>query len=213
VIEQCSERGERWLTANASVGWEEIMIATCSRPSLAGMNLAALGRHMGRAPADAMLDLIRDEEAGVSMVLFSQSEENVAKALAHPHVMVGSDSLGLSAGPGPYPGKPHPRMYGTFPRVLGRYCREQRLFPLETAVHKMTGMPAARLALKDRGLLRPGYAADLALFDPDTVIDRATFEAPHQHPLGIPYVIVNGQVVVDGGKMHALPAGRVLLPV
>jgi N-acyl-D-aspartate/D-glutamate deacylase len=194
------------------VGWDEVMIATCPRAELAGLTLAALARRTGLEPAGAMLDLLRDEQAQVSMVVFAQSEDNVARALGHPHVMVGSDSLGLTAGPGPHPGKPHPRMYGTFPRVLGRYCRERKLLTWEQAVNKMTGMPAARLGLRDRGLLRPGMAADLALFDPATVQDEATFTDPHRHPTGLPWVIVNGQVVVEGGRFHALPAGRVLAP-
>jgi N-acyl-D-amino-acid deacylase len=210
LAEECLVDGERWRTASGTVGWDEVLVATCSRPELAGLSLAQLARQAGKRPAEAMLDLVRDEEAGVSMVVFSQSEANVAKALAHPHVMVGSDSLGLSAGPGPHPGKPHPRMYGTFPRVLGLYCREQRLFSWETAVHKMTGMPAAKLRLRDRGLVRPGFAADLTVFDPNTVRDQATFEDPHRHPVGIPYVVVNGRVVVDGEGMNATPAGRVL---
>jgi N-acyl-D-aspartate/D-glutamate deacylase len=146
------------------------------------------------------------------MVVFSQAEENVEKALAHPHVMIGSDSIGLSAGPGPHRGKPHPRMYGTFPRVLGHYTRERRLLSVETALHKMTGMPAAKLRLKNRGLIRMGWAADLALFDPKTVKDEATYADPHRHPTGIPYVVVNGQVVVDNSVMKPLPAGRVLTP-
>ena len=126
--------------------------------------------------------------------------------------MIGSDSIGLSAGPGPHAGKPHPRMYGTFPRVLGHYARERKLFSWETAIHKMTGMQAGKLRLKNRGLVRLGYAADLTLFSPDTVRDEATYTDPHRHPTGIPYVIVNGQVVVDGGVMKPLPAGRVLRP-
>jgi N-acyl-D-aspartate/D-glutamate deacylase len=146
------------------------------------------------------------------MVVFSQSEENVAKVLAHPAVMIGSDSLGLSAGPGPHPGKPHPRMYGTFPRVLGVYVREKKLFAWETAVHKMTGMPAAKLRLRDRGLVRPGYAADLVVFDPARVSDTATYTDPHRHPTGIPWVLVNGAVVVDQGRMHAAGGGQVLTP-
>jgi N-acyl-D-aspartate/D-glutamate deacylase len=126
--------------------------------------------------------------------------------------MVGSDSLSLHAGAGPHPGKPHPRSYGTFPRVLGVYCREKRLFSWETAVHKMTGMAATKLGLKDRGLLQAGRAADVTLFDPATVGDAATFPDPHRYPVGIPYVIVNGQVVMDGAGYHARPAGRVLTP-
>jgi N-acyl-D-amino-acid deacylase len=187
-------------------------VATCSRPELEGLTLAQLARAAGGTPAEAMLSLVAEERAGVSMVVFSQSEENVAKVLAHPAVMIGSDSLGLSAGPGPHPGKPHPRMYGTFPRVLGVYVREKKLFAWETAVHKMTGMPAAKLRLRDRGLVRPGYAADLVVFDPERVRDTATYTDPHRHPTGIPWVLVNGAVVVDQGRMHAAGGGQVLTP-
>jgi N-acyl-D-amino-acid deacylase len=146
------------------------------------------------------------------MVSFSQSIENVAKVLAHPLLMIGSDSIPLYSGDGDRPGKPHPRTYGTFPRVLGEYAREQKLFPLETAVHKMTGMCAARLRLRDRGLVREGYAGDLTIFDPHVVRDESTFAEPHRYPIGIPYVVVNGAVVVDGGRMNPLGTGRVLTP-
>jgi N-acyl-D-amino-acid deacylase len=210
AIADCLIGGERWGTGSGSYGWDEVMVATCSRPELAGKNLAELARLTGREPAHAMMDLVLSERAGVSMVGFSQSEENVAIASADPHTMIGSDSLSLHSGPGPHPGKPHPRSYGTFPRVLGVYCREKRLFSWETAVHKMTGMPAGKLGLKNRGLVKAGFAADLALFDPRTVRDEATFPDPHRHPVGIPYVVVNGQVVVDGPRYHAVPAGRVL---
>jgi N-acyl-D-aspartate/D-glutamate deacylase len=210
AIADCLVDGERWRTGSGGMGWDEIMIATCSKPELAGIHIAELARRTGKEPAHAMMDLVMDERAGVSMVVFSQSEDNVGTALAYAHNMIGSDSLSLHAGPGPHPGKPHPRSYGTFPRVLGVYCREKRLFSWETAVHKMTGMAAAKLGLKDRGVLQTGRAADITLFDPATVRDEATFPDPHRHPVGIPYVIVNGQVVVDGARYHARPAGRVL---
>jgi len=212
AMQDCLVDNERWRTGSGAVGWDEIMIATCSRPELAGLHLAELARRTGKAPAEAMMDLVLDERAGVSMISFSQSEENVATVLAYAHSMIGSDSLSLHAGSGPHPGKPHPRSYGTFPRVLGVYCREKQLFPWETAVHKMTGMPAARLRLKDRGLVRPRFAADLALFDPTTVSDPATFPDPHRYPSGIPYVVVNGHLVVDGSRFNAVPAGRLLTP-
>ena len=154
AIADCLIDGERWRTGSGSYGWDEVMVATCSRPELAGKNLAELARLTGREPAHAMMDLVLSEKAGVSMVGFSQSEENVAIASADPHTMIGSDSLSLHSGPGPHPGKPHPRSYGTFPRVLGVYCREKRLFSWETAVHKMTGMPAGKLGSKDRGLVK-----------------------------------------------------------
>src|SRR5512132_737507 len=163
AIADCLVDGERWRTGSGANGWDEVMVATCSREELAGKSLAELARLTGREPAQAMMDLVLAEKAGVSMISFSQSEENVATATSYAHTMIGSDSLSLHAGPGPHRGKPHPRSYGTFPRVLSRYVRERRLFPWETAIHKMTGMPAAKLRLKERGLLRPGYAADLAL--------------------------------------------------
>jgi N-acyl-D-amino-acid deacylase len=124
--------------------------------------------------------------------------------------MIGSDSLGLSCGPGPHPGKPHPRTYGTFPRVLGKYVRDDKLFTIEEAVAKMTGRPAAKLGLRQRGELREGYFADLAVFDPATIRDEATYQDPHRYPSGIPYVVVNGHVMVDGGRFTAHAAGRIL---
>jgi N-acyl-D-aspartate/D-glutamate deacylase len=164
------------------------------------------------SPAETLMNLLLEEKCTIGMVSFSQSIENVAKVLAHPLLMIGSDSIPLYAGEGDRPGKPHPRTYGTFPRVLGEYARQQKLFPLETAVHKMTGMSAARLRLRDRGLVREGYAADLAIFDPATVRDESTFADPHRYPSGLPYVVVNGAVVVDGGRMNPLGTGRVLTP-
>jgi N-acyl-D-amino-acid deacylase len=152
-----------------------------------------------------------DERCTVSMVSFSQSIENVAKVLAHPALTVGSDSIPLFEGAGDKPGKPHPRSYGTFPRVLSEYARERKLFSLETAVNKMTGMPAQRLGLRDRGLVQAGFVADLTIFDPATVRDESTYPDPHRYPTGIPFVVVNGTVAVDDGRMAAR-AGRVLTP-
>jgi N-acyl-D-amino-acid deacylase len=213
VIEECLVDGERWRTTSmGAVGFDEILIATCKRRELEGMTLAALARETGTPPAQAMMDLLEEERATVAMVTFSQSPDNVARVLVHPAIMVGSDSIGLAAGPGPHAGKPHPRMYGTFPRVLAEHVRERKLLSLETAVYKMTGMVAARLRLADRGLVRPGYVADLTVFDPATVKDEATYAEPHRYPTGIPYVVVNGTVVVDDGRFHAAGTGRVLTP-
>ncbi len=213
IAAECTPDGERWGTVSQGrVGFDEVMIATCRRRELEGLTLAALARQTGRPPAEALMDLLLEERCTVGMVSFSQNLDNVATVLGHPAIMIGSDSIGLSEGVGPKHGKPHPRMYGTFPRVLGEYTRDRRLFSLETAVHKMTGMPAARLRLGDRGVLRPGYAADIAVFDPAAVADVATFQDPHQYPAGIPYVVVNGSVVVDGGHMRPTGQGRLLTP-
>ena len=198
--------------SQGGIGFDQVFIATCRRRELEGLNLAQIARQSGMAPAETLMNLLLEEKCTIGMVSFSQSIENVAKVLAHPLMMIGSDSIPLYEGDGDRPGKPHPRTYGTFPRVLGEYAREQRLFSLESAVHKMTGMPAARLRLRDRGLVREGYAADLAIFDPRAVKDEATFADPHRYPSGIPYVVVNGSVVVDGGRMQPLGTGRVLTP-
>jgi N-acyl-D-aspartate/D-glutamate deacylase len=175
-----------------------------------GRQRAGIARAAARPPAELLMDLLVEQRCTVGMVSFSQSLDNVAKVLAHPALMIGSDSIPLYAGDGDRPGKPHPRTYGTFPRVLGEYARERKLFTLESAVHKMTGMPAARLGLADRGVLREGAFADLTVIDPATVRDESTYAEPHRYPAGIPYVIVNGSVVVDGGRFRAAGTGRVL---
>lgn len=200
----------RWSTERGTIGFDEVTIATCPNPALEGLSLWELGERSARPAAEAMLDLLLEHDAEVSVTMFTQSEDNVHKALQQPYVMIGSDSLGLSCGPGPHSGRPHPRMYGTFPRVLGRYARDGGLFSQSEAVAKMTGQPAAKLGLRDRGLLRPGYFADVTIFDGATVRDESSFDDPHRYPSGIPYVIVNGQVVVDGGRFAAAAPGRVL---
>jgi len=135
-------------------------------------------------------------------VYFSMAEADVERVLAYPSTMIGSDGIPLQA-------RPHPRLWGTFPRVLGHYCRDRGLFSLETAVHKMTGLTAQRFGLTDRGVIAPGKAADLVIFDADEVADRATFEDPNQDSAGIDWVVVNGQTAWRQGEPGAL-AGRLL---
>ncbi|MFN2315152.1 MAG: amidohydrolase family protein [Gemmatimonadales bacterium] len=143
---------------------------------------------------------------GASMVYHVLDEGDVERIMAHPQVMVASD--GRLTRPGD--GVPHPRSYGTFPRVLAHYVRDRGVIPLEEAVRKMTSMPADRIGLADRGRVAVGMAADLVVFHPATVKDEATFANPHQYPTGIPYVMVNGRLPVDGGQFHDLRSGRVL---
>ncbi len=212
IADECLVDGERWGTVSqGGVGFDQIFIASCRRRELEGLTLAQLAHQSGQAPADALMNLLLEERCTVSMVSFSQSIENVAKVLAHPALTIGSDSIPLFEGAGDKPGKPHPRSYGTFPRVLSEYARERRLFSLETAVNKMTGLPAQRLGLCERGLVQAGYFADLTVFDPRTVKDESTYPDPHRYPSGIPLVIVNGAVAVDGGRAITR-AGRVLTP-
>lgn len=212
IADECLVDGERWGTVSqGGVGFDQIFIASSRRRELEGLSLAQLAQQSGQAPADALMSLLLEERCTVSMVSFSQSIENVAKVLAHPALTIGSDSIPLFEGSGDKPGKPHPRSYGTFPRVLSEYARERRLFSLETAVNKMTGMPAQRLGLRERGLVQPGYFADLTVFDPRTVKDESTYPDPHRYPSGSPLVIVNGAVAVDDGRI-VTRAGRVLTP-
>jgi len=213
IVEECLIDGERWGTVSqGGIGFDQVFIATCRRRELEGLNLAQIARQSGMAPADVLMNLLLEERCTVGMVSFSQSIDNVAKVLAHPALMIGSDSIPLYEGDGDRPGKPHPRTYGTFPRVLGEYARERKLFSLETAVHKMTGMAAARLGLRDRGLVRPGAFADLTVFDPATVRDESTYAEPHRYAAGIPWVVVNGAVVVDDGRMGTARPGQILRP-
>ena len=153
-------------------------------------------------------DLVIEAElaGGAGCIFHAMDDADVERIMRHPQTMVASD--GRLSRPGE--AMPHPRGYGTFPRVLGHYVREKKVLTLENAIHKMTQLPALRLGLKDRGVIAAGAVADLVIFDPATVRDRATFTDPHQYPEGIPYVIVNGTVAIDGGKLSSARVGRVL---
>jgi len=182
-----------------------------TRPELKkyeGWRIDALMRDMQKASPDVVIDLIVAEEDRLGKINFSMSEENVAMQLRRPWVVIGSDAGGLD--PDSAKGMTHPRAYGTYARVLGKYARQDSLFTLEEAVRKMTSATAARLKLRDRGLLREGMFADVVVFDPATIIDRATFEQPHQLSVGVQHVYVNGVAVVSGGKHTGATPGRVV---
>ena len=146
----------------------------------------------------------------MNAVLFSMSEEDVKLALRHPLGCVGSDGLAFAADGPLATGAPHPRSYGTFPRLLGRYVREQGLLPLPEAVRKITSWPAQRLGVTDRGIIAAGKRADLVVFDAATITDTATYQQPHQYPQGIAQVIVGGKVAVDHGVQSRQRSGGVL---
>jgi N-acyl-D-amino-acid deacylase len=175
---------------------------------VAGQRLGALAQRRGVEPYALLRDIIIGDRSRTRMVGFGMSEENVERKLAHPHSMVCSDGGAVSRGDG----TPHPRNYGAFPRVLGHYVRERGIMPLEAAIAKMTSIPARRLGFTDRGRIAVGAAADLVAFDPATVADRATFEDPHQFPVGIPHVIVNGTFVVRAGEHTGARPGRAVRP-
>jgi N-acyl-D-amino-acid deacylase len=173
-----------------------------------GRRLSEIAEAQGKHWADAAIDLILSEQQRVSTMYFLMSEENVAQKIAQPWIKFGTDAGG--ADPARATGLTHPRAYGTFPRILGRYVREEGVLSLEEAVRRMTSAVATRLSIRDRGLLREGMYADIVVFDPQTIRDRATYEEPHQLSVGVEHVWVNGvQVLRDGVHTGALP-GRVV---
>jgi N-acyl-D-amino-acid deacylase len=175
---------------------------------LIGKSVREIASDRGVEPAEAALQLEEESHGRVTAVVHNRIESDARYFLSHPLGMYGSDGNAISP-TGIHAGERlHPRFYGTYPRILGRYVREQALMSLETAVEKMTGKPAERLRLKDRGRVEEGLAADLAIFDPDTIIDQATFDNPHQLSEGMIYVLVNGvSVISDGKHTHARPGG------
>jgi len=189
-----------------------IMVSNCASPAnrpLSGLTLAEISRRWGCATEEAAVRLIVEEEGAVGGIFFSMQEEDVQEILHDPEVAIGSDGNALAAA-GAAGEATHPRSYGTFPRVLGRYVRDKKLLTLESAVHKMTGLPAARLGVIDRGLVRPGLAADLVLFDPATVVDRADYAEPHRYAAGVEYLLVDGETVIEKRRITGRLPGRVL---
>ena len=194
-------------------GPEAIMIGVVQNPRLLplqGKTVAEIARMWGKDPIDTIFDLLIQDDAFTEVAVFGMSEPDVSLALMQPWVSVCNDSNGTA--PDGLLGKehPHPRAYGTFPRILRKYVREEKKLRLEEAIRKFTALPAQRMRLADRGVLKAGMWADIVVFDPETVRDRATFENPNQLSEGMQYVLINGVPVIDGGKAtNALP-GKVL---
>ena len=175
-----------------------------------GKRLSEIAAAQNKDPLDALFDFIIADHGQTGAIFFMMQESDMQAALKSPLVSICTDS-GARATDGPLAGsKSHPRGWGTYPRILGKYVRDEQLLSLELAIHKMTGLPAANVGLRNRGLIREGYFADITIFDPQTVIDRATFEEPNQYPVGINFVIVNGQMEVDNGQRTPALAGQVL---
>jgi len=197
----------------AGGGAARIMIVSVLDPSLKkyeGKTLEEIGRAEGKDPFDVMVDVVVADRANTGKIAFTMSEDDVKAALRHPLVSLGTDS-GARATDGIYSQeKSHPRAWGSAARILGKYVREEKVLGLEEAVRKMTSLPASRMGLADRGIVRPGMMADLVAFDPATVKDRSTFADPFHYSEGIPYVAVNGRLVVDGGRITDERPGQVL---
>ncbi|MFH0733382.1 MAG: D-aminoacylase [bacterium] len=194
-------------------GWQNVVISDVGKAEnkeYEGKNIIECAELKGIDPLDFVINLLIDEKLSVGMVGFAMNEDNLKKVLSHPMVMIGSDGNATTPLGKLGEGKPHPRFYGTFPRVLGKYCRDEKLFNWETAILKMTSMPAEKLGLKNRGLLRENYFADIVVFDPNTVNDKATFVEPKQYAVGIDYVFVNGKLTIENGRHTGKYDGRIL---
>ena len=190
--------------------WDAVQITRIGGPneSARGRRLGELAAELGEDPYDLTVRLLRDAGGSVGMIGFGMSEDNTERMLSHPLGMVCSDG-GAYAPYGPLSrSSPHPRGYGSFPRVLGHYVRERGAMSLESAVHKMSGLPARKLGLRDRGVLRAGAVADIVVLDPNTVRDRATFDDPHQYPEGIGHVVVSGVHTIREGEQTGQLGGR-----
>src|SRR5262249_54100421 len=185
-----------------SGGGDGVMLSSVLRDDLRkyeGMTLTAIGKAMGKDPRDAVMDLVIADKGESSVIISIMSEEDVATALRHPLVGVGTDS-GAKAEDGKLAeSKSHPRAWGSFPRILGTYVRDEQRLTLEEAIRKMTSKAAARVHLNDRGVLRTGLMADITIFDPITIRDTATFEDPNHYSVGVKHVLVNGRRVVADG--------------
>lgn len=195
---------ENWV---AGSGWSNVLLASTANHANEGLTLDHVAELRGGTPFEALVDVLIENELTATMSVFAMCAEDVEAVLAHPRALIGSD--GTPPGTG---GKPHPRLYGTFTRVLARHVRESSLLTLPEAVAKMTSRPAAAFGIADRGTVRVGAAADIVLFDPDVVADRATFVDPVRLSAGIELVVVNGTVGFEQGASTGVRAGRRLRP-
>lgn len=197
-----------------SGGADGIQISAVLNPDLrhyVGQRLSTIATEKGGDVLDVLFDLLLADNGRIDAIYFIMDETDVRTALCAPFTSICTDSSARAVDGPLADAIGHPRGWGSFPRILGNYVREEKLMSLESAVHKMTGMPAARVGLPDRGRLAAGYFADIVIFDPETVAEQSTYEESRRYPIGIPYVIVNGQIVVDSGEHTGRLAGRPLI--
>lgn len=207
-IEMDAATWENWIQA---CGPDAIRIGALGQgrsDPIVGMDLAAIAEQRRQDPLDLLFDILTVENANVIMVFAMMAEKDMLTALVHPQGMIGTDAIPCPPGQG----RPHPRGYGAFPRILGHYVRDQRVMTLEEAIRKMTRLPAQKFGLKDRGLVQEGQVADLVVFDPERISDRATYKDPRRSPEGIRAVIVNGGIAVLDGRVTPGRSGRFLTP-
>ncbi|NLO56611.1 MAG: D-aminoacylase [Thermovirga sp.] len=211
IVDELNRVIPGWENLVKGCGWDNIMISSCeNEPTLEGKTITEIASERRSSPEDTLLDMILETEGKATIALFMMDEKDCSTVLVHPLSMVGSDGFASSFTGVLSKGKPHPRSFGTFPRVLGKYVREDDLMTLERALWKMTGFPAQRFGLKDRGFLKEGMAADLVVFDPLVIIDNATYKEPRQQADGIDYVILGGEIVVDHKEYNGKTPGKSL---
>ena len=177
---------------------------------LTGKTLAEVAKMRGTDPTDTVMDLILEDRSRIGTVYFMMSEENLRKQIAQPWVMFGSDAGSMAAEGVFLKSSTHPRAYGCFARLLGKYVREEKVISLQEAIRRLTSLPAATLELDRRGTLKPGFFADVVVFDPQTIADRATFDQPHQYSVGVRHVLVNGAHILRDGEHTGVKSGRAL---
>lgn len=213
VVAEMNDPDADWENRFIQAGPENILLLGFNNDELKpliGKTLQEVADERGTDPAETAIDLVIEDDSRVDVSYFMMSEDNVRRKVAQPWISFGSDAAAPAAEGVFLKSNPHPRAYGTFARVLGKYSREENVIPLREAVRRMTSLPASNIGIRYRGLLAEGYYADLVVFDPDTVTDHATFEDPHQYATGVEHVFVNGvQVLRDGEHTGALP-GRVV---
>src|SRR4029079_3617691 len=201
-----AELAARGASSASAAGWADVRLGAFHRPEnlrWESRSVADVMAETGHDATDVICDLLLAEDLGVAQVTSGPAAETLPLFVAHPVGMVGTDSTFLGA-------KPSPRTYGSFPRILGQFVRDEALLSLEEAIRKMTSAPAARLGLRDRGVIRDGYVADLVVFDPATVRSTATYQEPRSFPVGIEHVIVAGTPVVSDGAHTGATPGRAL---
>ena len=208
ILDEISKEFERrGIMEERYLEWNQIVIAYSEvHKELEGRSIEEIAQLWGIDPVKAIARIITEDDGATAIIIHSMSEDDVRRALAHPLVAIGSDGSVRRFGEG----KPHPRNYGTFPRVISEYVRKHKLLSLPEAIRKMTSLPARKLRLWDRGLIRPGFKADITIFNYHSIKDTATYESPHNYPRGIEYVIVNGIIVVEEGRHTKAKAGRLL---
>jgi N-acyl-D-amino-acid deacylase len=194
-----------WENVAGKTGWDNMVVSNVEdeeHAHLNGRTIADITSNRDGRPIDTVCDILLDAGTGVSMIPYSQTESDVREMLAHDRIAIGTDAL--------FGGAPHPRTYGTFPRILGHYVRDENLVSVEEAVRKCTSLAARAMGFDRKGIVRPGMDADLVVFQPNVVEECGTFENPRQHPIGIPHVIVNGEFVVRDGETTGQLPGRTI---